>query len=315
MRGAAEAGADVVDIGMVGTEMVYFAVGDLDLEGGIMVTASHNPKEYTGMKIVRRGALPVGGDSGLLDIRTRAMALDGRAPGSDPRTCPPGGHLAAVGRRRPVLHRRRSGEAAARRDRRGERHGRRHASACPRAPADRCGAVLLRAGRDLPEPRAQSAAPGKSRVHHREGQSGTSRPGRCLRRGRGSLLLRRRHRRVRSRRLRHGPPRRVDPREGTGREDPLRRARELGGAADDRARRRRSARQSCRPRVLQAPHARGGRRLRGRGLRPLLLPGVLPGRLGRHSVPAHARAHLEARAGSSRSSWRRTASATSSPAS
>jgi phosphomannomutase len=76
MRGAAEAGADVLDIGMVGTEMLYFAVGDLDLEGGIMVTASHNPKEYTGMKIVRRGALPVGGDSGLLDIRTRAMAID-----------------------------------------------------------------------------------------------------------------------------------------------------------------------------------------------------------------------------------------------
>jgi phosphomannomutase len=74
MRGAAEAGADVVDIGMVGTEMVYFAVGELELDGGVMVTASHNPKEYTGMKIVRRGALPVGGDSGLLDIRTRAVA-------------------------------------------------------------------------------------------------------------------------------------------------------------------------------------------------------------------------------------------------
>jgi phosphomannomutase len=74
MRGAADSGADVVDIGIVGTEMVYFAVGELGLEGGVMVTASHNPKEYTGMKIVRRGALPVGGDSGLLDIRTRAMA-------------------------------------------------------------------------------------------------------------------------------------------------------------------------------------------------------------------------------------------------
>src|SRR2546422_11119623 len=73
-RGAADSGADVVDVGMVGTEMVYFAVADLDLEGGIMVTASHNPKEYTGMKIVRRGALPVGGDSGLLDIRTRALS-------------------------------------------------------------------------------------------------------------------------------------------------------------------------------------------------------------------------------------------------
>jgi phosphomannomutase len=73
MRGAAEAGVDVLDLGMVGTEMVYFAVGELRLDGGIAVTASHNPKEYTGMKIVRRGALPVGGDSGLLDIRTRAM--------------------------------------------------------------------------------------------------------------------------------------------------------------------------------------------------------------------------------------------------
>jgi phosphomannomutase len=74
-RGATEGGADVLDLGLVGTEMVYFAVGDLDLDGGVAVTASHNPKEYTGMKIVRRGALPVGGDSGLLDIRDRAMAL------------------------------------------------------------------------------------------------------------------------------------------------------------------------------------------------------------------------------------------------
>jgi phosphomannomutase len=78
MRGAADAGADVLDIGMVGTEMVYFTVGDLGLEGGIAVTASHNPKEYTGMKIVRRGALPVGGDSGLLDIRTRALSNGAR---------------------------------------------------------------------------------------------------------------------------------------------------------------------------------------------------------------------------------------------
>jgi phosphomannomutase len=74
IRGAAEAGADVLDLGMVGTEMLYFGVGELGLDGGIAVTASHNPKEYTGMKIVRRGALPVGGDSGLLDIRTRAEA-------------------------------------------------------------------------------------------------------------------------------------------------------------------------------------------------------------------------------------------------
>ena len=81
MRGAAETGADVLDLGMVGTEMLYFAVGDLGLDGGIAVTASHNPKEYTGMKIVRRGALPVGGDSGLLDIRTRATGGGGNGAG------------------------------------------------------------------------------------------------------------------------------------------------------------------------------------------------------------------------------------------
>jgi phosphomannomutase len=74
IRGAAAAGADVLDLGLVGTEMVYFAVGSLGLEGGAMVTASHNPKEYTGMKLVRRGALPVGGESGLLDVRDRAVA-------------------------------------------------------------------------------------------------------------------------------------------------------------------------------------------------------------------------------------------------
>jgi phosphomannomutase len=73
-RGASEAGADVLDLGLVGTEMVYFAVGELGLDGGVAVTASHNPKEYTGMKIVRSGALPVGGESGLLEIRDRAMS-------------------------------------------------------------------------------------------------------------------------------------------------------------------------------------------------------------------------------------------------
>ncbi len=73
MDGAADGGADVLDLGLVGTEMVYYAVGDLELDGGICVTASHNPKDYTGMKIVRRGALPVGGDSGLGEIRARAQ--------------------------------------------------------------------------------------------------------------------------------------------------------------------------------------------------------------------------------------------------
>jgi phosphomannomutase len=78
IEGAADGGADVLDVGMIGTEMVYFAVGELGLEGGVMVTASHNPKEYTGMKIVRRGALPVGGESGLLEVRDRALRREWR---------------------------------------------------------------------------------------------------------------------------------------------------------------------------------------------------------------------------------------------
>ena len=81
IRGASDAGAEVLDLGVVGTEMLYFAVGELGLDGGIEVTASHNPKEYTGMKIVRRGALPVGGESGLLDVRDRALPVGDRPTG------------------------------------------------------------------------------------------------------------------------------------------------------------------------------------------------------------------------------------------
>jgi phosphomannomutase len=88
MRGAADEGAEVLDLGLVGTEMVYFAVGELELDGGIMVTASHNPKEYTGMKIVRRGALPVGGESGLLDVRDRALAVTDVKGGGEERISP-----------------------------------------------------------------------------------------------------------------------------------------------------------------------------------------------------------------------------------
>jgi phosphomannomutase len=84
ISGVAGGGADVADLGMVGTEMVYFATESLGLDGGIMVTASHNPGSYTGLKIVRRGAMPVGSESGLVEVRDRALAgrwRDG-APGT-----------------------------------------------------------------------------------------------------------------------------------------------------------------------------------------------------------------------------------------
>jgi phosphomannomutase len=78
-------GATVLDAGQVGTEMLYFLVGSRDLDGGLMCTASHNPKRYTGVKLVRAGALALSGDEGIGDIRDLiAAGLGGGAsrPGS-----------------------------------------------------------------------------------------------------------------------------------------------------------------------------------------------------------------------------------------
>ena len=71
--GLIEAGVEVLDIGLCGTEMVYFATDHLKADGGIMITASHNPADYNGLKIVRENARPISGDSGLLDIRALAQ--------------------------------------------------------------------------------------------------------------------------------------------------------------------------------------------------------------------------------------------------
>ncbi len=74
-------GATVLDAGMVATEMLYHLVGSRELDGGAMVTASHNPKAYTGVKLVREGALPLSGDAGIGDVRTEIEAGLGHAPG------------------------------------------------------------------------------------------------------------------------------------------------------------------------------------------------------------------------------------------
>ncbi|QLG89872.1 phosphomannomutase CpsG [Chitinibacter bivalviorum] len=71
-NGLMDAGCDVIDIGMTGTEEVYFAAFHLDVDGGIEVTASHNPMDYNGMKLVKRGAVPISGDTGLRDIQRLA---------------------------------------------------------------------------------------------------------------------------------------------------------------------------------------------------------------------------------------------------
>src|SRR5579884_1554178 len=74
-------GATVIDAGQVGTEMLYFLVGSRELDGGLMCTASHNPKKYTGAKLVRRGAVALSGDAGIGEIRARIEAGLGRARG------------------------------------------------------------------------------------------------------------------------------------------------------------------------------------------------------------------------------------------
>jgi phosphomannomutase len=74
-------GATVLDAGMVATEMLYHLVGSRDLDGGAMVTASHNPKAYTGVKLVREGALPLSGDAGIAEVKATIEAGLGEAPG------------------------------------------------------------------------------------------------------------------------------------------------------------------------------------------------------------------------------------------
>ena len=74
-------GARVLDAGMVGTEMLYFLVGSRGLDGGLMCTASHNPKPYTGAKLVREGAIALSGDQGIQDIRRAIEDGLGAAPG------------------------------------------------------------------------------------------------------------------------------------------------------------------------------------------------------------------------------------------
>jgi phosphomannomutase len=80
-EGMAAEGAHVLDAGQVGTEMLYFLVGSRDLDGGLMCTASHNPKAYTGAKLVRRGAIALSGDEGIGDVKELVEAGMGAEPG------------------------------------------------------------------------------------------------------------------------------------------------------------------------------------------------------------------------------------------
>ncbi len=76
IKGLTSSGVDVIDIGLCGTEMIYYAVPELEADGGIMITASHNPPEYNGMKFVRQDSVPVGYNSGLKEVEQMVLNDD-----------------------------------------------------------------------------------------------------------------------------------------------------------------------------------------------------------------------------------------------
>ena len=80
IRGLNDAGVDVLDLGMTGTEEVYFAAFHLDVQGGIEITASHNPINYNGMKLVKENARPVGIETGLKEIQNIAESGNFKTP-------------------------------------------------------------------------------------------------------------------------------------------------------------------------------------------------------------------------------------------
>ena len=212
--GAAEAGADVILIGLASTDQLYFASGHLG-HPGAMFTASHNPAQYNGIKMCRAGAQPVGLDTGLAEIRDAGRLgrrRDQRPPGHDHQP-----RRARGVRRAPAHARTGRGAPAQGRRRRGQRDGRPHGSrgvrAAGRGPG-RAGADVLRARRHVPEPRGQPDRPGQPRrppeARARRGRG--RRPG--LRRRRGPLLPRRRARRGRLAVHAHRPDRRPGARQG-----------------------------------------------------------------------------------------------------
>ncbi|HZP13945.1 MAG TPA: phosphomannomutase, partial [Nevskiaceae bacterium] len=84
-HGLISRGVEVVDIGLCGTEEIYFAGFQPGIDGGIQVTASHNPKDYNGMKLVRGGAVPISGDSGLRDLEAAVEKSTAKAPAGKPK--------------------------------------------------------------------------------------------------------------------------------------------------------------------------------------------------------------------------------------
>ena len=274
--GAREQGADVVDYGMLGTDMMYFAVCRDGLDGGAQITASHNPKQYNGMKLVRARGVPA------LGRRRHQRHARDDPEGHDPRACRPEGRAR---RRADVL----------------DDYVEKVLSFIDPGVVKPFN-VVLDAGSGMgglvapklfdrlpckttklcfeidgtfPNHEANPAHRGEPPGHHRARDRGEGRHRHRVGRRRRPLLLHRRQRRVRGRRLRHGAARRGVPDQVARREDRLRRARQLRREGHRREVRRQRTDEPRRPRVLQAAHARGERGVRRRGHGTLLLPRLL----------------------------------------
>ncbi len=276
--GLVHEGVSVLNAGQVGTEMLYWLVGSRDLDGGLMCTASHNPKAYTGAKLVRKGALALSGDEGIQDIRRLIESgIPDRLGGGDCESV----HIyeefqeaalrfidpAAIKPLRVVVD---GGNGMA---------------------GPMVGPLLERLGLDLvtsywrpdgnfPDHEPNPLLPENREFIIRRVIDEESRRRHRLGRRRGPLLLHRRHRPLRRRRLPDRAAGRVAAEEGAGRDRPLRRARQPRRPRRRAREPRHRADEPRRPRLLQDAHARDGRDLRRRGLGPLLLPGLLLRRLG-----------------------------------
>ena len=194
VKGLTDSGVDVLDIGVGGTELSYFATFSMKLDGGIMVTASHNPPNYNGMKFVREGSRPISADTGLQDIRSLAerdefgppVAARGKVRQVDVKPAYIEHLLSYVDRRlaRTAQNRRQCGQRRRRPDRRP-----------PRAASTvQVRQGFSRAGRQLPERRTEPDDRSEPGSHDRAAARRARRFGRSLGRRLRPLLLFRRAR-------------------------------------------------------------------------------------------------------------------------
>ena len=239
IEGALAQGADVVDCGMMATDMLYYAVASDGLEGGAQITASHNP-----------GAVQRHQDGPRRSAAAERRCRHRRDPGHDRRTArcrrpagTPGtrttrGRARRLHRAHHVVHRPVDRQAVQGGGRCRQRHGRSRRAEDVRAAAVPGDRDVLRARRPLPESRGQPAHRGEPRAHRGAGGGREGRHRHRLGRRRGSLLLHRRHRRVHLGRFHHGAPGGGVPAEAPERDGGVRPARELRGARHGAALRR-----------------------------------------------------------------------------